>query len=128
VTHTKLICCLEVTRRHHVACETRVGASLLVIAKNDGGIRPIAVGYVWRLLTAKVARSYIKVASAALRAPRKLGFAETRGLKTAVRGSEQQAARCYVDNMQQSQLFLKIDSKNAFNALRRDSVLEVVTI
>jgi hypothetical protein len=112
---------LEVTRRHHVACETRVGATLLVIAKNAGGIRPIAVGYVWRRLTAKVARNYIKVASAALLAPRKLGFGVTRGVETAVR-----AARCYVDNMQQSQLFLKIDSKNAFNTLRRDSILEAV--
>jgi hypothetical protein len=112
---------LEVARRHHIACETRVGANLLVIAKNAGGIRPIAVGYVWRRLTAKVARNYIKVASAALLAPRKLGLGVTRGVETAVR-----AARCYVDNMQQSQLFLKIDSKNAFNTLRRDSVLEAV--
>jgi hypothetical protein len=42
VTHTSLICCLEVTRRHHVACETHVAATFLVIAKNAGGIRPIA--------------------------------------------------------------------------------------
>jgi hypothetical protein len=65
--------------------------------------------------------NYIKVASAALLAPRKLGFGVTRGVETAVR-----AARCYVDNIQQSQLFLKIDSKNAFNMLRRDSILEAV--
>jgi hypothetical protein len=61
------------------------------------------------------------VASAALLAPRKLGFGVTRGVETAVR-----AARKYADNMQQSQLFLKIDSKNAFNTLRRDSFLEAV--
>jgi hypothetical protein len=30
----------------------------------------------------------------------------------------------YVDNMQQSHQFLKIDSKNAFNMLRRDLILE----
>jgi hypothetical protein len=75
----------------------------LVIAKNAGGIRPIAVGYVWRRSTAKVARNYIKVASAILLAPRKLGFGVTRGVETAV-----PAARCYVDNKQQSQLFLEI--------------------
>jgi hypothetical protein len=102
---------LEVTLRHHVACETRVEATLSVIAKNAGGID---VGYVWRRLTAKVAHNYIKVASAALLAPRKRDFGVTRGVETAVR-----AARCYVDNMQQSQLFLKIDSNNAFNTLPR---------
>ena len=77
----------------------------MVIAKNAGGIRPIAVGYVWRRLTANLARNCIKVAIATLLAPRKLGFGVTRGVETAVR-----AARCYVDNMQQSQLVLKIDS------------------
>jgi hypothetical protein len=79
------------------------------------------VGYEWRRLTAKVARNYIKVANAALLAPIKLGFDITRGVETAVL-----AARCYADNMQQSQLFLKIDTKNAFNTLRRDSILETV--
>jgi hypothetical protein len=90
-------------------------------AKNAEGIRPISVGCVWRRLTAKVARNYTKVASAAFLAPRKLGYGVTRGVETTVR-----AARCYVDSMQQSQLFLKIDSKNAFNTLRRDSILEAV--
>jgi hypothetical protein len=61
------------------------------------------------------------VASAALLAPRKLGLGVTRGVETALR-----AARCYVDNMQQSQLFVKTDSKNVFNTLRRDSILEAV--
>jgi hypothetical protein len=93
----------------------------MVIAKNAGGIRPIAVGYVLRRLTAKVARNHIEVASAALLAPRKLGFCVTRGVEIAVR-----AARSYVDNMQHSQLFLKRDSKNAVNTLRRDSILEAV--
>jgi hypothetical protein len=79
------------------------------------------VGYVWRRLTAKVARNYIQVASAALLVPRKLGFGVTRAVETAVR-----AARCYVDNIQQSQLLLKIDSMNAFNMPCRDSILEAV--
>ena len=89
-------------------------ATLLAIAKKTGGIRPIAVGYVWRHLAAKVACNYIKVASAALLAPRQLGFGITKGAEAAVR-----AARRYVDNMQQGQLFLKINFKNAFNTLRR---------
>ena len=54
-------------------------------------------------------------------APRQLGFGITKGAEAAVR-----AARRYVDNMQQGQLFLKIDFRNAFNTLRRDSILEAV--
>jgi hypothetical protein len=46
------------------------GAKLQAIAKKNGGIRPIAVGYVWRRLTAKVACNHVKEASAALLAPR----------------------------------------------------------
>ena len=45
------------------------GASLLAIAEKFGGIRPIAVGYVWRRLAAKVACSHVKDASAAILTP-----------------------------------------------------------
>ena len=34
------------------------GGNLLALAKPSGGIRPIAVGYVWRRLAAKCANSY----------------------------------------------------------------------
>jgi hypothetical protein len=68
-----------------------------------------------------VACNCTKVASAALLAPRQLGFGITRGAEAAV-----QAARRYVYNMQHSQLFLKTDFRNAFNALCRDSILKAV--
>ena len=97
------------------------GANLLAIAKKSGGIRPIAVGYVWRRLAAKVACNHVQDASAALLAPRQLGFGVKGGAEAAVR-----AARCYVENMKSGQLFIKIDFKNAFNTLRRDSILEAV--
>ena len=50
------------------------GANLLAIAKKTGGIRPIAVGYIWRRLAAKVACSHVKEAATALLAQRQLGF------------------------------------------------------
>src|SRR5208282_5436515 len=37
------------------------------------------------------------------------------------------AARRYIDNMEDGQVFVKIDFKNAFNTLRRDSILEAVS-
>jgi len=44
---------------------TLYGATLLAISKKTGGVRPIAVGCVWRRLTAKVACCHVKEASAA---------------------------------------------------------------
>ena len=100
---------------------TLFGANLLAVAKKKGGIRPIAVGYVWRRLAAKVACSYVKEASAALLSPRQLGFGVPRGAEAAVR-----AARRYVDNMKSGQLLIKTDFRNAFNTIRRDAILEAV--
>ncbi len=94
---------------------------MLAIAKKSGGIRPIAVGYVWRRLAAKVACSHVKEASISLLAPRQLGFGVRYGAEAAVR-----AARCYLEEMGRGKLFMKIDFRNAFNMLRRDSILEAV--
>ena len=68
--------------------------SLLAISKKTGGVRPIAVGYVWRRLTATVACCHVKEASATLLAPRQLGFGIAGGAEAVVR-----AARRYIDNM-----------------------------
>ena len=100
---------------------TLFGAKLLAIRKKSGGLRPIAVGYVWRRLAAKVACSHAKETSAALLAPRQLGFGIAGGAEATVR-----AARRYIDYMKPGNVFLKIDFRNAFNSLRRDSVLEAV--
>jgi len=69
----------------------------------------------------KVACTHVKVASASLLAPRQLGFGVPGGAGAAVR-----AARRYLDNMQQGQLLLKIDFRNAFLTLRRDAILEAI--
>jgi Reverse transcriptase (RNA-dependent DNA polymerase) len=100
---------------------TLFGANLLAIAKKKGGIRPIAVGYVWRRLAAKVACSYVKEAGAALLSPRQLGFGVPGGAEAAVR-----AARRHVDSMTSGQLLIMTDFRNAFNTIRRDAILEAV--
>lgn len=97
------------------------GANLFAIRKNNGGIRPIAVGYVWRRLSAKVACSHAREVSSSLLGPRQLGFGVSGGTEAAVR-----AARCYLENMDSSKLFVKIDFRNAFNTVRRDAILDAV--
>jgi len=52
------------------------GTTVLAVAKKQGGIRPIAVRYVWRRLAAKVASTHVNVASASLLAPRQLYLGE----------------------------------------------------
>jgi hypothetical protein len=125
--HPLLIAITELTNlqlRGHTPSSVRstlFGAKLLAIRKKTGGIRPIAVGYVWRRLTAKVACSHVKESSSVLLAPRQLGFGIAGGAEAAVR-----AARRYVDSMKPDEVFVKIDFRNAFNTLRRDSILEAV--
>ena len=97
------------------------GANLQAIAKKTGGIRPIAVGYVWRRLAAKVACSHVKEAATGLLAPRQLGFGISGGAEAAVR-----SARRYMENTSSGKLLVKIDFRNAFNTVRRDFVLEAV--
>ena len=98
---------------------TLFGATLLAVAKKQGGIRPIAVGYVWRQLAAKVVCNHVTIVCSSLLAPRQLGFVVSGGAEASVR-----AARRFLDNMQHDQLFMKIDFRNAFNTLRRDASLK----
>ena len=102
---------------------TIFGDTLLAVSKKEGGNRPIAVGYVWRRLAAKVACKHIMDRGAALLAPCQslLGFGVRGGVEAAVH-----AARRFIANLQPGKRFLKIDFKNAFNTIRRDIILEAV--
>src|SRR6478609_7944534 len=75
------------------------GASLLALTKRCGSVRPIAVGYVWRLLASKVACQAVTPQSVALLAPRQVGFGVASGCEGAIH-----AARRYTENMQDGQL------------------------
>lgn len=97
------------------------GASLIALSKKGGGVRPIAVGYVWRRLTGKSACQKVADHCAAILAPRQVGFGVRAGCEGAVH-----AARRYLSVPCLDQVFLKVDFSNAFNSIRRDSMLEAV--
>jgi hypothetical protein len=63
----------------------------------------------------------VEEASAALLAPRKLGFGVSGGAGAAVR-----AARLYLEISESGKSFIKVDFRNAFNTVQRDSILEAV--
>ena len=97
--HPLLIAISELTNLQHrghtpsAVRNTLFGAKLLAIRKKTDGLRPIAVGYLWRRLTAKVACSHVKETAATPLAPRQLGFGIAGGAEPTVR-----AARRYVDS------------------------------
>jgi len=97
------------------------GASLTAITKQAGGIRPIAVGYIWRRLSGKLVCNHVSTRMAALLSPRQLGFGVKGGAEAGVR-----AARRFVTNHPTNKVMIKIDFRNAFNTLRRDVIMEAV--
>ena len=97
------------------------GGRLLALAKRDGGIRPIAVGMVWRRLVAKCAAAYATTKTAHELEPRQVGVGVRGGAEAAVH-----ATRRFLSNMPLDHVIAKFDFSNAFNTLRRDCMLEAV--
>ena len=97
------------------------GGSLIALEKKDGGIRPIAVGYVWRRLTAKCANHHVLESSAPMLAPTQLGVGVKGGAEAAIH-----ATRRYLEDMTAGKLIAKLDFKNAFNSISRSQMLDAV--
>lgn len=102
---------------------TLFGGALSAFSKKTGGVRPIAVGYVWRRLAGKVACRHATSNYVHLLAPHQLGFGVPGGCEAAVH-----TARRYTQNLPADQVLVKIDFKNAFNCVRRDTILEAVAL
>jgi hypothetical protein len=92
-------------------------SSLCAKSKNDGGIRPIAVGCMLLRLVTKAACSEVSYRVTESLAPLQLGFGVKLGAETAAH-----AARCYINNLGPDEAILKIDFIKASNAVSRDEV------
>ena len=97
------------------------GATLTALRKSDGGLRPIAVGCVYRRLATKVALKSLSSDIGEQLRPAQLGYGTSGGCEAAVHSSRQ-----FIENMSEEQVFVKIDMKNAFNTIRRDTFLQAV--
>src|SRR6218665_161180 len=91
------------------------GGNMIALNKNTGGLRPIAVGYVWRRLAAKCANRYAVARLSSHFASLQLGIGVPGGCEAAVH-----AARRFVKGMRRNQVLVKLDFTNAFNTLKRD--------
>jgi len=86
----------------------------------DGGIRPIAVGYTLRRLAAKCANNYvIKRRSEAVRS-QQIAVGVSSGVEAAVH-----EARRLVVNQPHHHVVVKLDFSNAFNNVRSDHTQEI---
>lgn len=101
-------------------CAIMYGASLCALNKEQGGIRPIAVGNTFRRLTAKMACASVRSEMSSKLAPRQVGFGVRGGCEAAAH-----ATRTFIKkNRKRAVVILKIDFRNAFNELDRDKFLE----
>jgi len=99
------------------------GGSLLTLIKKGGGLRPIAVGFTWGRLAAKICVRQSLNRAAELLAPSQSGFGIKGGAEAAAH-----ATRRYLQDMPSDHILLKLDFKNAFNSMRRNVILESVGI
>lgn len=103
-------------------CPYLYGATLTALQKLCGGIRPIAVRNVWRRIAAKLVCRRVSSVLYNLFRQNQLGV----GIKNGAE-ADAHASRIYFNTKHESiKIFLKIDVKNAFNEIRRDSMLEEV--
>ena len=93
-------------------------ANLTALLEKDGGIRPISVGNVFRRLASKIA---VKRVIPEL-PPVQLDVGVSGGCEAAAH-----AVRTFVQSpvVPGNNVLVKLDSKNAFNTVRRDNFLEV---
>jgi len=92
---------------------------LILVNKVTSLLRPITVGCTYRHLVAKVClRPYISRLCEFLQ-PSQLGVGTPRGCEAAVH-----ATRSFIAQTQGEKVLLKLDVKNAFNSIRRDTVLQ----
>ena len=96
-----------------------LGANLMALAKPDRGIRPIAMGMTIRRLAANCIMFDLNNFYVQEFQPSQLGVGTLKGAEAAVH-----ALRLYLDNeLSEDKVLLKIDFRNAFNAIRREPII-----
>ena len=97
------------------------GANLTALPKKDNGIRPVAVGEVWRRLTAKSLCNAFKEQSASYFFPQQIGVGQSLGTEVGLETARQWQIR---NNNNPTAVFVKADFSNAFNCVDRQAFLE----
>ena len=99
------------------------GGRLIALSKKQGGIRPITVGYVLRRIVAKCANHSVLESVSRGLLPRQFGVGVKGGIEAAVHVTRR-FFELHADD--ENVVTVKIDFKNAFNSVRRDTMLAAV--
>ena len=102
--------------------EAFYGAALCALRKKDGGIRPIAIGSVYRRLACRIAAHHVASLLADEFRPVQLGVGTRQGCEVAVHATREFISAAAAAESSPSVL-VKVDVKNAFNSVRRDVML-----
>ena len=97
------------------------GGNLTALPKKDNGIRPIAVGEVWRRLTAKCLCNEFKEQTSAHFFPQQIGVGQPQGTEVGLETARQWCSR---NCNNPTSVFVKVDFANAFNCVDRQAFLE----
>ena len=102
----------------HLA-STIARAALTPLQKPSGGLRPIAVGEIWRRLASKVVASSYRQHAKNLRSPLQVGVGVPLGTEGIIHSVNQIAANLGSDR---TYGLLKFDFCNAFNTIQRSII------
>lgn len=102
-------------------CPFLYGGWLCALSKKDGGVRPIAIGNTLRRLVAKLGCKAVRGAMSTYLQPHQVGFGTHLGCEAAIH-----ATRLFATQDDTGEILIKIDLKNAFNAVERDVILSEV--
>ena len=94
---------------------------MIALDKKDRGIRPIAIGYIWRRLAAKCANTFAVSKIANHLSLLQLGVSVSGGCEAAIH-----ADRRFTEPMRPGEAVTKLDFANAFNSIHRDAMLAAV--
>ena len=97
------------------------GGNLTALPKKDNGVRPVAVGEVWRRLTAKCLCNEYKEQITAHFFPQQIGVGQPLGTEIGLETARQWCSRHHDSP---SSVFVKVDFTNAFNCVNRQAFLE----
>ena len=101
------------------------GANLCALKKKDGGVRPIAIGSIYRRLAARIAAKHAATKLAPRFRPVQLGVGVAGGAESAVHAVREYVAH-HTTDQHSNRILVKIDVKNAFNTIKRKAVLSEV--
>ena len=107
------------------AREAYYGATLCALRKKDGGLRPIAIGSVYRRLSCRIAAHHAAGLLAPDFRPVQLGVGTRQGCEVAVHATREFiSARS--NDYSSPDVLVKVDVRNAFNSVRRDVILKSI--